>query len=126
MLTERLLARATQGFDADHPDIDLLRLRNYTIGRSLSEQELLGAGGFERVAELFGAMKPFVSSRCFPSFIRDGSITACTAPHPAQASLETSLRPASPRAAARASLRFEGWLRSLWACDGQLSRVTTY
>ncbi len=68
MLTERLLARATQGFDADHPDIDLLRLRNYTIGRSLSEQELLGAGGFERVAELFGAMKPFVSYRCFSFF----------------------------------------------------------
>ncbi|KAL1589892.1 hypothetical protein WHR41_01292 [Cladosporium halotolerans] len=59
--SENALKTRPKGFDADHPDIDLLRLRNYTIGRSLSEQELLGAGGFERVAELFGAMKPFIT-----------------------------------------------------------------
>jgi hypothetical protein len=52
-----------QGYDANHPDIDLLRLRNYTIGASLTEEELLGPGdgGFERVSELLGSLKPFVS-----------------------------------------------------------------
>ena len=38
----------SQGYDANHPDIDLMRLRNYTIGASLSEGELLD-GGLERV-----------------------------------------------------------------------------
>lgn len=38
-----------------------MRLRNYTIGASLTEEELLGPGGFERVSELLGALKPFVS-----------------------------------------------------------------
>lgn len=50
-----------QGYDADHPDIDLLRLRNYTIGRSLSEDEVVGTGGLDRVSELLGFLKPFVS-----------------------------------------------------------------
>lgn len=49
-----------QGFDADHPDIDLLRLRNFTIGRKLTQEELTN-DGLERVADLFACMKPFVS-----------------------------------------------------------------
>jgi hypothetical protein len=36
-------------------------LRNFTIGRSLTEDELLGPGGLERVSELLGSLKPFVS-----------------------------------------------------------------
>jgi len=56
-----------QGYDANHPDIDLMRLRNYTIGASLTEEELLGSGnaGLERVSELLGSLKPFVSWRTF-------------------------------------------------------------
>ncbi|KAM0700455.1 hypothetical protein Q7P35_012176 [Cladosporium inversicolor] len=49
------------GYDADHPDIELLRLRNFTIGRSLTEDELLGPGGLERVSELLGSLKPFIT-----------------------------------------------------------------
>ncbi|KAM0722506.1 hypothetical protein Q7P37_001947 [Cladosporium fusiforme] len=49
------------GYDADHSDIDLLRLRNYTIGRSLSEDEVVGAGGLDRVSELLGFLKPFIT-----------------------------------------------------------------
>lgn len=56
----------SQGYDANHPDIDLMRLRNYTIGASLTEGELLD-GGFERVSELLGSLKPFVSWRTFSS-----------------------------------------------------------
>ena len=36
-------------------------MRNFTIGRSLTEDELLGPGGLERVSELLGSLKPFVS-----------------------------------------------------------------
>lgn len=52
----------SQGYDADHPDIDLLRLRNYTIGRKLSQDEVVGEGGLDRVAELLTCLQPFVSS----------------------------------------------------------------
>lgn len=50
-----------QGYDAGHADIDLLRLRNYTIGRKLTDKELLGTGGMDRIADLLSCMKPFVS-----------------------------------------------------------------
>jgi hypothetical protein len=65
----------SQGYDANHPDIDLMRLRNYTIGASLSEGELLD-GGLERVSELLGSLKPFVSWRTFSS-----SATTLPVPH---------------------------------------------
>lgn len=60
-----------QGYDADHSDIDLLRLRNYTIGRKLTQEELI-SNGLNRVSELFASMQPFVSLVtviwCIPSF----------------------------------------------------------
>lgn len=54
--------RVAQGFDATHPDIDLLRLRNFTIGRALADEEVLGEQGAERIVELLSCMKPFVST----------------------------------------------------------------
>lgn len=51
-----------QGYDSEHPDIDLLRLRNYTIGRDLTDEEVLGENGRSRIADLLAAMQPFVSS----------------------------------------------------------------
>lgn len=50
-----------QGYDHDHKDIDLLRLRNFTIGRTIADEEIVGTGGLERVAEVVRAMVPFVS-----------------------------------------------------------------
>lgn len=55
-----------QGFDANHPDIELLRLRNYTIGRKLTESEVTAPGGLETIAGLLTALKPFVSRVFFP------------------------------------------------------------
>jgi hypothetical protein len=55
-----------QGYDAEHKDIDLLRLRNYTIGRKVSENEVVGAGGLSRICELLACMKPFVSPTSNP------------------------------------------------------------
>lgn len=51
-------------YDAGHPDIDLLRLRNYTIGRKLSDEEVLGEPGMQRIAQLLAALFPFVSDPC--------------------------------------------------------------
>lgn len=50
-----------QGYDHDHKDIDLLRLRNFTIGRTVADEVIVGTSGLERVAELVMAMVPFVS-----------------------------------------------------------------
>ena len=49
------------GFDGEHPDIDLLRLRNYTIGASLADEDVLGEHGMHRIADLLASLKPFVS-----------------------------------------------------------------
>jgi hypothetical protein len=56
LLTDRI-----QGYDLENPNIELLRLRNYTIGRKLKDDEVLGSGGLKRIAELIGVLTPFVS-----------------------------------------------------------------
>lgn len=58
---ESALKTKPKGFDADHKDILLLRLRSFTIGRKLTDEEVLGPHFLERVAELFRIMCPFVS-----------------------------------------------------------------
>jgi len=45
----------------ENPNIELLRLRNYTIGRKLKDDEVLGSGGLKRIADLIGVLTPFVS-----------------------------------------------------------------
>ncbi|KAK5115440.1 hypothetical protein LTR85_009900 [Meristemomyces frigidus] len=50
-----------KGYGADHADIELLRLRNYTIGRNLSDEEVLGTGGLDRIADYLSCMKPFIT-----------------------------------------------------------------
>jgi hypothetical protein len=54
-------ADSAQGYDHDHKDIELLRLRNFTMGRKLSDDEVVGIGGLERVGKLVANMVPFVS-----------------------------------------------------------------
>lgn len=49
-----------QGYSADNPNILLLRLRNFTIGKNLADEEILGQGGLVRIADLIGVLTPFV------------------------------------------------------------------
>ena len=55
-------AKPLQDYAEDHPDIALLRLRNFTIGRKLKDEEVLGPGGLTRIVDLLGTLTPFVSS----------------------------------------------------------------
>ncbi|KAF5846652.1 hypothetical protein GGP41_004742, partial [Bipolaris sorokiniana] len=55
------LKRNPKGYDHDHKDIDLLRLRNFTIGRTVADEVIVGTSGLERVAELVMAMVPFIT-----------------------------------------------------------------
>ena len=51
-----------QGYDADNPNIELLRLRNFTIGKKISDEEVIGPNGLDTIVDVICAMIPFVSS----------------------------------------------------------------
>jgi hypothetical protein len=51
-----------QGYDADNPNIELLRLRNFTIGKKISDEEVISPNGLDTIVDLMCAMTPFVSS----------------------------------------------------------------
>src|SRR5947209_5087184 len=51
-----------QGYDADNPNIELLRLRNFTVGKKISDEEVLSPNGLDTIVDLICAMIPFVSS----------------------------------------------------------------
>jgi hypothetical protein len=55
-----------QGYDADNPNIELLRLRNFTIGKKISDDEVTSAHGLDTIVDLIGTMTPFVSSNAKP------------------------------------------------------------
>lgn len=50
-----------KGYDADHPNIDLLRLKNFTMGKKLEDKDITSADFLNRVASLVETMVPFVS-----------------------------------------------------------------
>ena len=51
-----------QGYEADNPSIELLRLRNFTAGCKLKEDEVLSPSLLDRISEAIGCMVPFVSA----------------------------------------------------------------
>lgn len=57
---DNALKSKPKGFDGDHPNIDLLRLKNFTIGHRLKDGEVLGEAGRDHVAYLLSRLKPFV------------------------------------------------------------------
>lgn len=61
MNTENMLKTKPKGYEKENPNIDLLKLRNYTIGKKLKDEEVLGPGGLGRIVELIGFLEPFVS-----------------------------------------------------------------
>lgn len=61
MNTENMLKTKPKGYEKDNPNIELLKLRNYTIGKKLKDEEVLGPGGLWRIAGLIGILTPFVS-----------------------------------------------------------------
>ncbi|CAD0084841.1 unnamed protein product [Aureobasidium vineae] len=58
---ETALKTKPKGYDAGHPDIDLLRLRRFTVGTKLTDAEVLDAQVLRRIADLFSALHPFES-----------------------------------------------------------------
>jgi TIGR02453 family protein len=54
------LKTAPSGFSSGHPDIDLLRLKQFTALHSLSDAELLSPSFVAEAVEAFKAMRPFM------------------------------------------------------------------
>ncbi|MGI9091774.1 MAG: DUF2461 domain-containing protein [Gemmatimonadaceae bacterium] len=57
---ESVLKRPPRGFDADHPAAHLLRFKSFTVGRALTDEEVLSPRLPDIVARRYSVMLPFV------------------------------------------------------------------
>lgn len=49
-----------QGFPKDHPEISLLRLRSFTVGRHLTDDEVSNSGFLHQAVDLLSKIEPLV------------------------------------------------------------------
>lgn len=54
-----------QGFEADHKDIALLRLKNFTLHRKLLDSEVVNPNAVGHIVGLIAQLVPFVSTALF-------------------------------------------------------------
>ncbi len=59
--TEGALKTKPKGFIADHRDIELLKLRNFTVGKKVPDSVFTKDGGQDEIARIVGAMVGFVT-----------------------------------------------------------------
>ncbi|KAL4870451.1 hypothetical protein BDV12DRAFT_165970 [Aspergillus spectabilis] len=59
--SESALKTKPKGYESDNENIQLLRLRSFTIGKRLPDADLLSPDAQEKIAALIGVMEPFVS-----------------------------------------------------------------
>ncbi len=53
------LKKAPKGFDPEHPDIDLLRYKQFIFGRTFTDDEVMAADFADTLNETFQRMRPF-------------------------------------------------------------------
>lgn len=53
------LKKAPKGFDPEHPDIDLLRYKQFIFSKSYSEKEVLSPDFADQLNDAFSKMRPF-------------------------------------------------------------------
>jgi uncharacterized protein (TIGR02453 family) len=54
------LAKAPRGYPADHPELELLRLKQITVMHTVKDKELLSPSVVQSSATVFKTMKPFL------------------------------------------------------------------
>lgn len=54
------LIRPPKGYNADHPGIEFLKLKSFTVGRSLTDQEILDPHLAQNLLSVYGNMRPFI------------------------------------------------------------------
>ncbi|HEY1023729.1 MAG TPA: DUF2461 domain-containing protein [Sphingobacteriaceae bacterium] len=57
---EDKLKTAPKGYPADHPDIEYLKLKSFTVMHKLDEAAMSGLGGVADIAEGFARLYPFI------------------------------------------------------------------
>lgn len=62
-LTGEKLARASRGYPPDHPELELLRLKEIAVMRTLSDKEISSSSVVQSSAAVFKTMKPFLDYR---------------------------------------------------------------
>jgi hypothetical protein len=67
----------SKGYEHDNPNIDLLRLRSYTVGKPLSDEILLSPDAQERIESLIEVLVPFVSGPFNPSTPPSAAFASC-------------------------------------------------
>lgn len=53
------LKTAPQGFPKDHPDIDLMRYKSYTVFKEVSDEYLTGPDALNQIIDDYHVLKPF-------------------------------------------------------------------
>ena len=53
------LKTAPKGFDKEHPDVDLLRYKQYVISKKFTDKEVMSADFYKTVSDTFKKMRPF-------------------------------------------------------------------
>ncbi|KAI2073996.1 hypothetical protein LOZ39_003820 [Ophidiomyces ophidiicola] len=56
---ENALKTKPKGYDSDNPNIELLRLRSFTINKKLRDREVLGGAALDGIAAVIETMVPF-------------------------------------------------------------------
>lgn len=54
----------SQGFDADHRDIELLKLRNFTVGKKIPDSVFTADDSQDQIADIIRPMVGYVSGTC--------------------------------------------------------------
>jgi uncharacterized protein (TIGR02453 family) len=55
----KALKTAPKGFDREHPDIDLIRMKQWIVSEEFSDEEVMGEDLVEKMAQGYEAMRPF-------------------------------------------------------------------
>jgi len=53
------LKTAPRGFDKEHPDLDLIRMKQFVITRAFTDKEVLASNFFEEINKSFKAMRSY-------------------------------------------------------------------
>ena len=53
------LKTAPRGFDKDHPDMDLIKMKQFIVTRSFTDQEVLSPDFLDEIDKSFKAMRPY-------------------------------------------------------------------
>jgi len=61
MSGDNALKKKPKGYDADHKDISLLKLRNFLLRKNISDAEITSDNGLNIVADIVEAIEPFIT-----------------------------------------------------------------